>query len=419
MGHLAAKDAYRQLGRKVDRLSARVPWNDQLYAILKELYTFEEAELVVKMPYGLVAIERIEQVTKMDRKRLEPLLDSLTSKGLVLDVWDGRRYRYTISPLVIGIFEFTMMRTRGELNYKEWARLFHDYIGNGKNFYEANFGHGEKLSPLRALPYEDAIDDSSFVEVLDYEKATSIIEQTDKFAIGICSCRHEKLHLGEKRCDVPLDTCSSFGSTTVDWITRHGFAKEVSRSEMLENLARSKESGLVLCADSVRNNISFICHCCGCCCNVLLGISKFGYTNVLVTSSFIADRDPDACIECGTCAESCPINAINMPSEGAPVINKDVCVGCGVCALSCDTGALKLIKREPRYIHPEDAFERVILSCLERGTLQNLIFDNPQSINHKFMRGLVGGFLKLPPVKRALMGDKLRSRFLEKMRRGA
>lgn len=84
-----------------------------------------------------------------------------------------------------------------------------------------------------------------------------------------------------------------------------------------------------------------------------------------------------------------------------------------------DTGALKLEKRKQKVFHPEDTFERVILQCLERGTLQNLMFDNPQSITHSFMRGFVGGFLKLPPVKKALMSDTLRSSFLGMMKRGA
>jgi hypothetical protein len=40
-------------------------------------------------------------------------------------------------------------------------------------------------------------------EVLDYEKASALIAENDKFAIGLCSCRHKMLHLGEKSCDVP------------------------------------------------------------------------------------------------------------------------------------------------------------------------------------------------------------------------
>jgi formylmethanofuran dehydrogenase subunit A len=35
------------------------------------------------------------------------------------------------------------------------------------------------------------------------------------------------------------------------------------------------------------------------------------------------------------------------------------------------------------------------------------------------MKGLVGGFLKLPPVKRTLMSEKLRSSFLDSMKKGA
>ena len=417
MGHLAAKDIYRKLGKKIDGMTMRAPWNDHLYAILRELYTEDEAELVIRMPYGLSPIEKIEQVTDLKGATLKKLLDSLSLKGLVMDVHDGKEYRYTVSPFIIGIFEFTMMRTKGELNYREWAHLFSDYLNDEKSFYDANCGKGKMISPLRALPYEDVIEESQYVEVLDYEKASAIIEQSDKFAIGICSCRHEKMHLGEKKCDNPLETCSTFGAAT-DYMIRNGFAKEVSKEEMLDNLARSRESGLVLCADNVKNDISFICHCCGCCCNVLLGISRFGYPNVLVTSNYIAHSDSDSCIECGTCATSCPINAIEMPPDGPPQIDNDLCIGCGVCGLNCDTGAMRLVKRDQRVYHPETIFERVILSSLERGTLQNLLFDNPQNTGHKFMRGLVGGFLRLPPVKKALMSDGLRSRFLSGLQRG-
>ena len=32
-------------------------------------------------------------------------------------------------------------------------------------------------------------------------------------------------------------------------------------------------------------------------------------------------------------------------------------------------------------------------------------FYNPQAVNHKVMRGLIGGFFRLSPVKKAMMGD--------------
>ena len=50
MGHLVGKDLYRKLGKKIDGLSMRAPWNEAFYNILKALYTPEEAEVVIKMP---------------------------------------------------------------------------------------------------------------------------------------------------------------------------------------------------------------------------------------------------------------------------------------------------------------------------------------------------------------------------------
>ncbi len=425
MGHASGKDIFRRLGEKLDGLPTRVPRNEALYSILRELYSEEEALVVVKMPYGLSTFDRLEKTTGYRNSELRKILDSLCSKGLVMDLWLNGEYHYVPSPLIVGIFEFTMMRTGDNLNTKEWAKLFYEYIEGSDSFFAANLGKGEKVSLVRALPYEEAVMPSDYIEILDYEKASSLIEASDRFSIGICSCRHKKLHLGKKKCDSPLNTCSQFGFTA-DFMIRNNFAREVSKSEMLENLARSREMGLVLNADNVRRNITFLCHCCRCCCHALLGISKFGYANAVVTSSFIARSNEDTCSGCGQCAKACPIGANRMISvenpkkkKKKPLIDNDFCLGCGVCALECETGALKLVKRKERVIHPETVFERVILGCLERGTLQNQLFDDPQSITHKFMRGFVGGFLKLPPVKRALMSDVLRSSFLNSLKKGA
>ncbi|MDD4051650.1 MAG: 4Fe-4S binding protein [candidate division Zixibacteria bacterium] len=414
MGHLVGKDLYRALGRKIDNLTMRAPWNETLYAILKELYTEEEADVAVRMPYAMSTLDRIAEVTGYDRDRLQRILDGLAAKGLVVDVRVNGAGRYILSPLIIGIFEFTMMRTRGELNTKQWARLFHDYLNGDDSFYAANFRAGAMMSPLRVLPYGEAIEQSEHVEILDYEKAAAVVDEAKTYAVGICSCRHEKLHVGKKTCAVPLDLCTTM-NRSCDYMVRHGFARAVPRSVIHDNLAQAREMGLVLCADNVRREVSFICFCCGCCCNVLLGISKFGYPHTVVTSSFIARANEEACAACGTCVEACPIKAISRDADGPTVVDEAVCIGCGVCGVKCPHGALTLVKRKQRVLHPDVTFERIILQCLERGTLQNFMFSDPGRLTHKFLRAVVGGFLRLPPVKKALMTDTLRSSFLERM----
>jgi len=220
--------------------------------------------------------------------------------------------------------------------------------------------NGKKISIMRTLAHEESINKEDYVEVYDYDKASSLVEQSDKFAIGLCSCRHEKEHIGKKLCRVPVNKCSSFG-IAADYLIRHNMATEISKSEMLENIEESRELKLVLTTDNVKNN-------------------------------------PEHMI--------------------IPLMDDTICLGCGLCSLTCNKDAIKLVKRKQRIILPEATFERVILQCLERGTLQNQLFDNPSSFSHKVLRGIIGGFLRISPVKQALMSDQLRSGFLASLKMG-
>lgn len=413
---------YRKLGKKIDSLYVRAPWNETWHSILKELYTTEEADVVVKMPYTLSSLERISRVTAIEKTRLQGILERLCAKGLVMDLWnnDMGRYFYMASPIAIGIFEFTMMRAGDTLALKRWAGLFHEYFGS---VHAANFSNQERTSALRVIPIEESVTNGRHTEFFDYEKASSLIEDADRLAIGICSCRNEKLHAGKKACDAPLDTCSFLG-IGADYAIRNNFGREVSRSEMMDNLARSRAHDLVFCAVNTRKNPMAICHCCPCCCNFLGGLTRYGFPNSVVTSRFISNIDDGLCTGCGRCVEVCPVNAVGLYSANEPKqkrrkkarLNSDICIGCGICTARCAAGAMKMLPRENRVLHPETLFDTTILSALDRGTLQNQIFDNPMSMTQEFMRAFVGTFLRLPPVKRALLSDAFRSIFLSAAR---
>jgi benzoyl-CoA 2,3-dioxygenase component A len=49
--------------------------------------------------------------------------------------------------------------------------------------------------------------------------------------------------------------------------------------------------------------------------------------------------DPEVCIRCNTCEETCPVDAITHDSRNY-VVNADTCNGCGNCVSPCPTGAI-------------------------------------------------------------------------------
>jgi len=53
--------------------------------------------------------------------------------------------------------------------------------------------------------------------------------------------------------------------------------------------------------------------------------------------------------------------------------------------------------------------------AIERGKLQNLIFDNHLLFSHRAMAAVLGAILKMPYVKQKLAGGQIKSRYLEKM----
>ncbi|MGF3554815.1 MAG: DUF362 domain-containing protein [Thermoplasmatota archaeon] len=50
--------------------------------------------------------------------------------------------------------------------------------------------------------------------------------------------------------------------------------------------------------------------------------------------------DKEKCTACGTCVDTCPVDAISL--EDKAVINKENCIDCGTCIDGCPEGAISL-----------------------------------------------------------------------------
>ena len=98
-----------------------------------------------------------------------------------------------------------------------------------------------------------------------------------------------------------------------------------------------------------------------------------------------------------------------------PVLNAEICLGCGVCASNCPNHSLTLQRRPIQVITPVNSTHRFVLQAIEKGTLQNLVFDNQAFANHRAMAAVFGTILKLPPLKQALASKQFKSIYLDKL----
>jgi ferredoxin len=94
-------------------------------------------------------------------------------------------------------------------------------------------------------------------------------------------------------------------------------------------------------------------------------------------------------------------------------LDEDRCLGCGVCVRACGQGALTLRERGERKLTPLNGAHRAVLMALERGKLADLVFDNRLLWSHRALAALFGAILRLPPAKRLLATEQVRSRYLE------
>ncbi len=72
-------------------------------------------------------------------------------------------------------------------------------------------------------------------------------------------------------------------------------------------------------------------------------------------------------------------------------------------------------EREMKVFTPIHLTHRVVLEAIERGKLQNLIFDNQAHFNHRILASILGVILKLPPMKQVMASKQVKSKYITKL----
>ncbi len=404
---------YRLLQERLDRNVTGAPESEAMMRVLRLLFTPEEAHIARRLPL-LVTLPELARKLGVDTGRLGERITSMAERGLVLD-FERNGTRYVVAtPVAIGFFEFTFMRSRPDAPMEEYAEAF-EALFEEEDFARSIFNGTTQIG--RSLVREEVLPDDD-TEILDWERATETVRTAETVAVSLCPCRTEAALRGQG-CDAPTRTCLTFG-TSAHLLMRAGIAEPITNDEAMEILEEAKAAGLAQTGDNVRNEVSYLCNCCGCCCGMMTAIKRFNIYDGIVPSNWIATIDHGICRGCTKCAKACPAGAITIePTEGRglrknwAVVDPARCLGCGVCADACRWDAHDMEAREDRPFIPADTMERVALMAIERGKLGDLLYDNVGSGLGRTVAYALSVIERMPPWKAAMAIKPLRSVFLD------
>jgi ferredoxin len=425
MGHLGhLREEYRGLVERLEAgpvalpeptdARAREGWRE----ILEILFSPEDAALASCLPVFPSSVETIARRLSVTKEELEPRLESMANKGLVFDLVhpDSGEVRYLLAPPVIGFFEFSMMRAHDGVPKRRMAEALEAYTHGDDTFAREVFGSETVVG--RAMVHETSLDEDQLPDVLEWERATSVVSDADPIAVSMCYCRHKAEHM-DQRCDAPVEVCLSL-NTGADFVIRRGFGRRIDSFEALDIMTSAREKRLIQIADNVMNRPAYVCNCCGCCCGQLQAINDFDLVAVN-PSGFIAAVRSENCAGCTKCARACPVGAITMKPRRTAAkrktgflaeIDLHRCIGCGICAGACRKDAMTMRPREQRPHVPANSLERSLRMALEKGRLPHLLFDQGAGRGSRFLNQALQVLCRMPPAERVLASRQVHSRFV-------
>ena len=329
-------DVYEKLRERLDMFPQGFPKTKSgvELKILKELFSPEEAEIMLFLRPTPEPVSLVAQRMGRDESEMADVLFQMSKRGLILRGTVQGYTFYFMAPWMVGIWEFQLNNL-----HQNNIPLYEKYFEEGMVSERGS----SQTAGFRVIPIEREIQDST--EVQPFEKVSEIIESSYRFAVADCICRKENAIMGHG-CDKLLEACMSF-DLAADYYIENGLGREISKKEAHEILLKAEESGLVHHSSNHKGKKMFICNCCGCCCKAMALINKYNNPTAIAHSNYYAVVDVETCTACETCVERCQVKAIQMADDFS-LIAKDRCIGCGLCASTCPTESIKMVQKQTK-----------------------------------------------------------------------
>jgi Na+-translocating ferredoxin:NAD+ oxidoreductase subunit B len=332
-------------------------------SVLKQLFTPEQAEIVMLLTYKLQPLPQIqERAAEIGKsaEETERLLDSTAARGVIgFRIREGVKHYRTI-PFLVGMMEGAAITTPPEKKpplVAAAAQFFQDGLFL-RDFINT------KIPQMRTIPIQKSIAPKH--RIGSYDEVRKIIEaNSGPIVILECVCR-----AGAERQGNPCkqtsrkETCMALGEVAKAVAASGKLGRSITKEKALEILQRNQEEGLVLQPSNTQIPEA-ICSCCGCCCGLLKIHKAIPNPVSHWATNFFAAVDPDLCSGCGTCETKCQAAAVKLDTEkNIASVDLTRCLGCGLCVPSCSVSAIELCSKTAEVVPPQTSEEmmEVIMS---------------------------------------------------------
>ena len=264
----------------------------------------------------------IEQLAKknpqFDRAYLEKAMQAISESGLVEFHWenlDGKNpnheKRWVLDMFVPGSAEIMMINPEQSDMFPETADFFE------RMAYLPLAGITELVPPggagigMHVIPVEKAIPAES--KSLPIEHLSHWLKKYEgHIGVSVCSCRKQQRIRGEGSGDVEGEWCIGVGDFA-DYCRETNHGRDITYEEAMEILQKAEDRGYVHQITNIdgENKIFGICNCAVGVCNALRTSQLFNTPN-LSASAYVAESDPEKCVACGKCVETCPAGAVRL-----------------------------------------------------------------------------------------------------------